>query len=70
MCEEEVLPRALQNHLLQERHLTTLLGLCMPQYLGYVSMAFSNVDIQILTRMHEQEVLSLHRRFLGVCAAH
>lgn len=31
MCEEEVLPRALQNHLLHARHLTTLLALWMPQ---------------------------------------
>jgi hypothetical protein len=31
MCDEEVLPRALQNHLLQARHRTTLLGLWMPQ---------------------------------------
>lgn len=33
MWEEEVLPRALQNHLLQARHRTTELGLCIPQYL-------------------------------------
>lgn len=33
MCEDEVLPRALQNHFWQTRHLTTLEGLWMPQYL-------------------------------------
>lgn len=33
ICDEEVLPRALQNHLLQAKHRTTELGLCMPQYL-------------------------------------
>lgn len=33
MWEEEVLPRALQNHLLQARHRTTELGLWIPQYL-------------------------------------
>lgn len=31
MCEDEVLPRALQNHLLQAKHLTTLPALWMPQ---------------------------------------
>jgi hypothetical protein len=35
MWEEDVLPRALQNHLLQARHRTTLLGLWMPQYLSF-----------------------------------
>lgn len=29
-----MLPRALQNHLLQARHRTTELGLCIPQYLN------------------------------------
>lgn len=33
MWEEEVLPRALQNHLLHARHLTTLPELWIPQYL-------------------------------------
>lgn len=33
MWEDEVLPRAPQNHLLQGKHLTTELGLWMPQYL-------------------------------------
>ena len=33
MWDEEVLPRALQNHLLQAKHRTTELGLCIPQYL-------------------------------------
>lgn len=33
MCEDDELPRALQNHLLQARHLTTLPALWMPQYL-------------------------------------
>lgn len=33
MWDEEVLPRALQNHLLQAKHLTTDAELCMPQYL-------------------------------------
>jgi len=31
MCEPEVEPRELQNHLLQTRHLTTQAGLWMPQ---------------------------------------
>ena len=33
MWEELELVRALQNHLLQARHLTTQLGEWMPQYL-------------------------------------
>jgi hypothetical protein len=33
MWVEEPLPRALQNHLLQVRHLTTQAGEWMPQYL-------------------------------------
>jgi hypothetical protein len=33
MWEPEVPPRELQNHLLQVRHLTTLLGEWIPQYL-------------------------------------
>jgi hypothetical protein len=36
MCDEDVLPRALQNHLLQARHLTTLPALWMPQYLPLI----------------------------------
>jgi len=32
MWEEDVFPRALQNHLLQVKHLMTQLGLWMPQY--------------------------------------
>jgi hypothetical protein len=31
MCEAEVLPRELQNHLEQMRHFTTEAGLCIPQ---------------------------------------
>jgi hypothetical protein len=33
MWEEVALPRELQNHLLQARHLTTQLGEWIPQYL-------------------------------------
>ena len=40
MCDEVEFPRALQNHLLQERHLTTQPGEWMPQYLG------SMLDVQ------------------------
>jgi hypothetical protein len=32
MCDDDELPRALQNHLVQARHLTTLPALWMPQY--------------------------------------
>jgi hypothetical protein len=37
MCDEVELPLALQNHLLQARHLTTQLGEWIPQYLGGAS---------------------------------
>lgn len=62
MWEEEVLPRALQNHLLQARHLTTLLGLWIPQYLREYTVSKECVAIslptRILTRMHVGEALS------------
>jgi hypothetical protein len=32
MCEEDVFPRALQNHLLQIKHFTTQEGEWIPQY--------------------------------------
>jgi hypothetical protein len=32
MCDDDELPRALQNHLVHVRHLTTLPALWMPQY--------------------------------------
>ena len=37
MWEEEVLPLALQNHFWQVKHLTTLLGLWIPQYLNVLA---------------------------------
>ena len=61
MCEEEVLPRALQNHLLHPKHRTTVLGLCMPQYLSYISIYLDHGLSLRLTRMHEVVTLSLPR---------
>lgn len=57
MWEEDVLPRALQNHLLQDRHLTTLAGLCMPQYLPELAVLMPK--FWILTRKHVEVILSL-----------
>lgn len=35
MCDPEVEPRELQNHLLQIKHFTTEAGLWIPQYLHH-----------------------------------
>lgn len=43
MCDEVELPLALQNHLLQARHLTTQLGEWIPQYLGGKSVFVRNL---------------------------
>lgn len=56
MWEEEVFPRALQNHLLQAKHLTTLLALWIPQYL------FKNDD----SKRQSQDVLDVHDLRAGV----
>jgi hypothetical protein len=51
MWEELELPRALQNHLLQARHLATLAGAWMPQYLsGSVSQGLSHQAGRVYSR--------------------
>ncbi len=65
MWEEEVLPRALQNHLLQDKHRTTLLGLWMPQYLCLdVSMS---QDVGVLTHAQAWGGSSFSSSGLGCC---
>lgn len=63
-----MLPRALQNHLLQVRHLTTVLGLWMPQYLGTkpvsVHAGLDSQALQDLRARMRREFFLLLRLFL------